>query len=112
MVRVGAAGENAAMKSFFALRHENVLNRSAWRTREELQIAIVVWLERTYHRRRRHARLGWLTPIEFETIMDTPDALATWLHRVAAPYDSSVGIECKFHGQRPQEPLGGLIPIE
>ncbi len=43
-----------------------------WDTREELRIAIVTWIERTYHRRRRQAALGRLTPIEFETIMTTP----------------------------------------
>ena len=76
MGRVGAAGDNAAMESFFALLQKNVLNRRSWQTREGLQIAIVVWIERTYHRRRRQARLGRLTPIEFETIMNTPAALA------------------------------------
>ena len=44
------------------------LNRQRWRTREELRLAIVVWIERTYHRRRRQRPLGKLTPIEFETI--------------------------------------------
>jgi len=33
--------------------------------------AIVTWIERTYHRRRRQPRLGRLTPIECETIMTT-----------------------------------------
>lgn len=51
---------------------KNVLNRHAWATRDQLRIAIVTWTERTYHRRRRQARLGRLTPIEFETIMTTP----------------------------------------
>ena len=32
----------------------------------------VTWIERTYHRRRRQASLGRLTPIEFETVMTTP----------------------------------------
>jgi putative transposase len=36
----------------------------------------VVWTERTYHRKRRQAALGRLTPIEFETMMATPVALA------------------------------------
>ena len=72
MGRVGAAGDNAAMESFFALLQKNVLNRRSWTTREELRIAIVTWIERTYHRRRRQAALGRLTPIEFETIMTTP----------------------------------------
>ena len=69
MGQVGSAGDNAAMESFFSLLQKNVLNRRTWQTREELRIAIVTWIERTYHRRRRQDRLGRLTPIEFELIM-------------------------------------------
>jgi len=76
MGRVGAAGDNAAMESFFALLQKNVLNRRRWATREQLRIAIVVWIERTYHRRRKQASLGRLTPIEFEAIMNTNVAMA------------------------------------
>jgi len=72
MGRVGAAGDNAAMESFFALLPNNVLDRRIWATREELRIAIVTWIERTYHRRRRQDRLGRLTPIQFKTKMTTP----------------------------------------
>jgi transposase InsO family protein len=72
MGRVGAAGDNAAMESFFSLLQKNVLDRQAWATREDLRIAIVTWIERTYHRRRRQDALGRLTPVEFETIMATP----------------------------------------
>lgn len=72
MGKVGAAGDNAAMESFFALLQKNVLNRRTWTTRQELRIAIVTWIERTYHRRRRQAALGRLTPVEYETIMTTP----------------------------------------
>ena len=76
MGRVGSAGDNAAMESFFSLLQKNVLNRKTWATRDELRSAIVAWIERTYHRRRRQARLGRLTPIEYETIMNKQDALA------------------------------------
>jgi transposase InsO family protein len=76
MGRVGAAGDNAAMESFFALLQNNALNRRSWATREQLRSAIVVWTERTYHRKRRQAALGRLTPIEFETMMPTPVVLA------------------------------------
>ena len=41
MGRVGAAGDNAAMESFFSLLQKNVLNRRGWGTREDLGIAIV-----------------------------------------------------------------------
>ena len=76
MGRVGAAGDNAAMKPFFALIQKNVLDRKRWRTRHELRIAIITWIERTYHRRRRQARLGRLTPIEYETIINPTFSLA------------------------------------
>lgn len=72
MGRVGAAGDNAAMESFFSLLQKNVLNRRSWTSREDLRIAIVTWIERTYHRRRRQPGLGRLTPIEFETIITAP----------------------------------------
>ena len=76
MGRVGAAGDNAAMQSFFSLLQNNVLDRQPWLTRDELRIAIVTWIERTYHRRRRQHRLGRLTPVEFETMMNTQVVLA------------------------------------
>ena len=75
MGRVGSAGDNAAMESFFALLQKNVLDRRSWAARQDLRTAIVTWIERTYHRRRRQLRLGRLTPIEYETTMK-PAALA------------------------------------
>ena len=51
----------------------HVLDRRRWNTREELRIAIVTWIERTYHQRRRQPALGRLTPIEYEMI-NTPQA--------------------------------------
>jgi transposase InsO family protein len=76
MGRVGAAGDNAAMESFFALLQKNVLDRRTWATRQDLRIAIVTWIERTYHRRRRQDALGRLTPVEYETINTAHVALA------------------------------------
>jgi putative transposase len=73
MGRVGACGDNAAMESFFSLLQKNVLDRQRWTTRDELRIAIITWIERTYHRRRRQRALGRLTPIEYETLT-TPRA--------------------------------------
>jgi transposase InsO family protein len=48
----------------------------SWAIRQELRIAIVTWIERSYHRRRRQTALGRLTPIEYETIMTTSVAQA------------------------------------
>ncbi|WP_433731921.1 IS3 family transposase [Actinoplanes sp. CA-051413] len=76
MGRVGAAGDNAAMESFFGLLQNNVLDRHTWPTRQRLRTAIVTWIERTYHRRRRQRSLSRLTPIEYETIMTAPASQA------------------------------------
>ena len=76
MGSVASCGDNDAMESFFSLLQKNVLDRRSWTTRQELRVAIVIWIERTYHRRRRQGRLGRLTPIEFEAIMNTPATLA------------------------------------
>jgi transposase InsO family protein len=62
------------MESFFSLLQNNVLDRRRWASREQLRIAIVTWIERTYHRRRRQDRLGRLTPIEYETLFTAADA--------------------------------------
>jgi transposase InsO family protein len=74
MGRTGACADNAAMESFFALLQRNVLDRGRWQTRQELRLAIVTWIERTYHRRRRQRALGKLTPIEFEAVHEVAHA--------------------------------------
>ena len=70
MGKVGSAGDNAAMESFFSILQRKVLDtRRTWQTRQDLRLAIVTWIERTYHRRRRQPGLGRLTPVEYETKM-------------------------------------------
>jgi transposase InsO family protein len=51
MGRVGACGDNAALESF-ALLQKNVLDRQRWATRGGLRLAMITWIEKTYHRRR------------------------------------------------------------
>ena len=77
MGKVGSAGDNAAVESFFALLWKNVLNRHRrWATRDQLRTEIVTWIERTYHQRRRQPALGRLTPVEYEMIMTPQTAHA------------------------------------
>ncbi len=52
MDRVGAASDNAAMESFWSLVQTNVLNQRRRATRQQLRLAIVIWIERKYHRQR------------------------------------------------------------
>ena len=74
MGRVGAAGDSAAMESFFALLQKNVLDTRRWDTHQDLRLALVSWIETKYNRRRRQRTLGRLTPVEFEMIYTAADA--------------------------------------
>lgn len=71
MGRVGAAGDNAAMESFFSLLQNNVLDTGPWRTRQQLRVRIVSWIEGTYHRKRKQKSLGRLTPVVFEEVLQS-----------------------------------------
>ena len=44
-----SALDNAAMESSFSLLQNNVLNRRRGATREQLRLAVLTWIEKTYH---------------------------------------------------------------
>ena len=71
-----AAQHPRVSQSFWSLLQTNVLNQQRWATRQELRLAIVVWIERKYHRQRAQDTLGGLTPIEFEEKLTEPLTLA------------------------------------
>ena len=73
MGRVGAADDNARIESFHSLLQNNVLNSKKWQSQEELRIAIVTWIEGTYHLRRRKRSLGKMTPVEYEAADEVVD---------------------------------------
>jgi putative transposase len=66
--RVGAAGDNAAMEPFFSLLQRKVLDHRGWKTREELRIAVVTWVE-TLTTAAVAVALGRLTPAKDELNM-------------------------------------------
>ena len=72
-VEWGACADNAAIESFFSLLQKNVLNRRRWQTRHELRQAIVTWIERTHHRRRRQDGLAG-SHLWYETMLQTATA--------------------------------------
>jgi transposase InsO family protein len=61
------------MESFHSLLQNNVLDSKKWESQEELRIAIVIWIEKTYHRRRRKRGLGKMTPVEYEVANEMLD---------------------------------------
>ncbi len=73
MGRIAAAGDNARMESFYSLLQNNVLDSKKWKSQEEFRIAIISWIEGSYHRRRRKPSLGKMTPVEYEAAFETLD---------------------------------------
>jgi putative transposase len=67
MGTVGDALDNAVAESFFATLQTELLDRHPWTTRAQLASAIFEYVEVFYNRRRRHSRLGYLSPIDYET---------------------------------------------
>ena len=65
----GSAGDcydNAMAESFFATLECELIDRRSFRTQAEARMAIFAFLEGWYNTKRRHSRLGYLSPNEFE----------------------------------------------
>jgi transposase InsO family protein len=68
MGRVGSAFDNAMAESVFATLKTELIYRRSWPTRHELEMEVFAYLEGFYNTRRRHSRLGNLSPTDYETI--------------------------------------------
>ena len=53
-------------ESLFATLKTEFYYRRVWPTRKRARIAIGAWIEDRYNRRRQHASLGRVSPINFE----------------------------------------------
>ena len=71
---VGDALDNAMMESFWSTMQIELLDRRQWTTRIELSNAIFEFIEVWYNRRRRHSKLGYISPIEFEQTLNQQTA--------------------------------------
>ena len=64
--RPGTCWDNAVPESFFATLKTELLHRATWPTRQHAKTAIFQYLEGFYNRQRRHSRLGFRSPADFE----------------------------------------------
>ncbi len=62
----GDCFDNAAIESFHASLKKDLIHRQSWPTKAKARTAVFDYLETFYNRRRRHSRLGMLSPAEFE----------------------------------------------
>ena len=72
MSRSGNCWDNAAMENFFSSLKTERTARATYRTRDQAKADVFDYIERFYNPRRRHATLGYLSPMEFER--QTPGA--------------------------------------
>ena len=66
--RVGSALDNTMAESVFATLKTELIYRRSWPTPHELEMEVFSYLEGFYNTRRRHSRLGNLSPTDYETI--------------------------------------------
>jgi putative transposase len=63
---VGDAYDNAMAESFFATLECELIDRRSWQTKTEARLALFTYIEGWYNPRRRHSRLGQISPATFE----------------------------------------------
>ena len=68
MGAVGTGLDNVLRESFWSRVQVELLDRQGWRTRVPLATARFEYRELLHTRQRRHASLGMLTPLAFETL--------------------------------------------
>ena len=66
MGSVGDSYDNALMENFFSTLKTELVYRRSWRTRDEAENALFVYIDGWYNTERIQARLGWLSPDEYE----------------------------------------------
>jgi putative transposase len=68
MGSIGDAYDNAMCESFFATLECELLDRRRFRSQAEARLAVFSFIEGWYNPRRRHSALGYLSPINFESM--------------------------------------------
>ena len=66
MSRKGDCWDNAMMESFFGSLKTEWVYHEDYQTREEAKQSLFKYIELFYNRQRRHAALGYVSPVEFE----------------------------------------------
>ena len=70
MGSVGDCFDNAMCESFFATLECELIDRTIFRTHAEARMAIFEYIEGWYNPRRLHSALGYLSPVEYECIVE------------------------------------------
>ena len=66
MSRAENVWDNSAKESFFSSLETERTASKVYRTRDEARADVFDYIERFYNPRRRHSKLGYLSPMDFE----------------------------------------------
>ena len=66
----GNCYDNAVKESFFHTLKTELCEHEHYRTREQAKASIFEYIETFYNRRRLHSALGYLSPLEFESLQN------------------------------------------
>jgi len=71
----GDCFDNAVCEAFHATLEKELLRRRSFPTRREARTAVFDWIEAWYNRERRHSRLGYRSPEQFERDHERSDCV-------------------------------------
>lgn len=71
MSRKGNPYDNAPAENFFSCLKCECTNFYYFKSRDEAKLAIFEYIEIYYNRQRRHAALGWITPVQYKKLFFT-----------------------------------------
>lgn len=75
----GDAYDNAAAESFMATIKTELIHRNRFKTKDEARLAIFRYIEGFYNPLRRHSALGFMSPAEYERMLEEDAAEAAVL---------------------------------
>jgi len=70
MGSVGDAYDNAMAGSFMSTIKSELVRRHTFKTRDQARLAVFSYIEGFYNLHRRHSAIGYLSPIEYETMLE------------------------------------------
>jgi len=68
MSRKGNCYDNAVTESFFHSLKTELIKREKYKTREQARISIFEYIEIFYNRKRLHSAIGYLSPVDYESL--------------------------------------------
>lgn len=69
----GCCYDNAACESFFGTLKVELVHDENYKTREEAKLSIFEYIEAYYNTKRKHSTINYMTPYQFEYIMENEE---------------------------------------